>query len=208
MPSPHKTLCLRISQRPHSNNNNSRSSRHNNPNRVQYKPCVSVKTSRRWLNPRPGRESASHLRVQTLFNLFHHHLSPRPRCNTPCLLHTPSSLRRTCRAMLSLPPAITILRETSPLPASRRPTRWALHPPLRVFKISVLSLSHPTVPRRQIHRAQTARLVRVNVPSRIARHSARSANVEISASYHSTLLSFFHRMSDMRIFTPLGTLKH
>lgn len=40
------------------------------------------------------------------------------------------------------------------------------------------------------------------MPSRIARHNARFANVEISASYHPThcLFFVFHRLSDMRIF--------
>jgi len=90
--------------------------------------------------------------------------------------------------MLSLPPAISTRLEIIRL-ASRRHIRWPL-PPLRSpVKINVLKLSLPMA--LQLHREQPARLVKVNVPSRIVRRSVRSANAGISTFYFITAPNHF-----------------
>jgi|SRR6266851_7616343 len=89
--------------------------------------------------------------------------------------------------MSSLPPAISTRLEIIRL-ASRRHIRWPL-PPLRTpVKINVLKLSLPMA--LQL-REQAARLVKVNVPSRIVRRSVRSANAGISTFYFITAPNHF-----------------
>jgi hypothetical protein len=95
--------------------------------------------------------------------------------------------------MLSLPPATSTPQGIIPPLASRRHIHLPL-PLLSPFKNSIRNLKARMAHRHQpLQLGQLARLARVSVPSRIVKHSARSANVETSAFYHAAYsLSSFH----------------
>ncbi|KAI0288147.1 hypothetical protein BC826DRAFT_1040267 [Russula brevipes] len=112
-----------------------------------------------------------------------HTLVPPPHLSGH-ILHPPS---------YQYPPAI-ILR-----PAFPHHIPWAPRLLLSLPKTSALNLSPPMALQIQRQREHPAHSARVNVPSRIARHNARSVNVGTSASYHS--FPFF-RVSDVRFQPP------